>query len=355
MYLSIVILNYQGKPVVYKCLESIFNNSYSDYELIFVDNNSNDGSYEKSLEIINGRSNVIVIRNKENFGFTRGFDIGVKNSHGKYILLLNNDTILYPDALYELVDFMDKNPKVGLAEGRIENLLDEVRTFSDPRISIFFGILNEVGDHITNPEPLAKIDRAFSPVGVWPIIRREVYDRIGGFDNDYVHFEEIRDLAARVWIFGNEVGYVFKAVTQHVGRLTEVSKNYGEGLALELYFHATKNQTMYFFKNYSSITVAKYFFPYLIIKTGDLFYTLFALGKNAFIAKLDAYKWILKNFSMIMAKRRFITKNRVVTDKFIMNYLSKVGRKELLGLLRMRNKYDKKTKEWLLFIPDSKE
>ena len=353
--LSVVVLNYQGNPVVYKCLESIFNSSYSDYELIFVDNNSNDGSYEKSLEIINGKSNVIVIRNKENFGFTRGFDIGVKNSHGKYILLLNNDIILYPDALYELVRFMDENPKVGLAEGRIENLLDGTPTFSDPRISIFFGILNEVGDHVTNSEPFAKIVRVFSPVGVWPIIRKEVYDRIGGYDNDYVHFEEIRDLAARVWIFGNEVGYVYKAVTQHVGRLTEVSKNYGKGLALELYFHATKNQAMFFLKNYSRITIIKYYFPYLIIKTGDLFYTLFVLGKTAFIAKLDAYKWILKNISMIMAKRRLISKYRVVTDKFIMNHLSKVEGDTLLRLLRMRNAYDKKTREWLTSVPNSKE
>ncbi len=353
--LTIVILNYQGDPVVYKCLESIFNSSYSDYELIFIDNNSNDGSYEKSLRIISGRDNVIVIRNKENLGFTRGFDIGVKNSHGEYILLLNNDTVLYPDALYELVNFMDNNPQVGLAEGRIENLSDHTRTFSDPRISIFFGILNEVGEHITNPETLAKIDRVFSPVGVWPIIRKDVYDMIGGYDNDYVHFEEIRDLAARVWIFGKEVGYVYKAVTQHVGRLTEARKNYGEEIAIKLYFHAAKNQIMFFFKNFSGRTIIKYLFPYVMIKIGDLLYTFSVLGRKAFIAKLSAYKWILKNFSMIMAKRKFISENRVVTDKYIMNYLVKVDIKTLQSLLKMRNEYDRKTREWILSMPSSDE
>ena len=355
VYLSVVVLNYQGNPVVYKCIESIFNSSYSDYELIFVDNNSNDGSYEKSLEIIKDRNNVIIIRNSENLGFTRGFDIGVKNSHGKYILLLNNDTVLYPDALSELVNFMNENPKVGLAEGRIENLLDSTRTFSDPRISIFFGILNEVGDHMTDTEPLVKIDRVFSPVGVWPIIRREVYDNIGGYDNDYVHFEEIRDLAARIWIFGNEVGYVYKAVSQHVGRLTEVNKNYGKSLALELYFHAAKNQVMFFLKNFSTTTVIKYYFPYMIIKVGDLFYSLLVLGKSAFFARLNAYKWVLKNISAIMTKRRFINKNRVVKDKFIMNYLVKVDGQTLRELIRKRDVYNRKTMEWLASIPNSKE
>ena len=50
--LSIVLLNYQGSPVVYRCLESIFNSSYSNYELVFVDNNSDDGSYEESVKLI---------------------------------------------------------------------------------------------------------------------------------------------------------------------------------------------------------------------------------------------------------------------------------------------------------------
>ena len=318
------------------------------------DNNSNDGSYEKSLEIINGRKNVKLIRNSQNLGFTKGFDIGIRYSHGKYILLLNNDTVIYPDALSELVNFMNKNPSVGLAEGRIENLSDSTHTFSDPRISIFFGILNEVGDHIANAEPLANIDRAFSPVGVWPIIRREVYDKIGGYDNDYVHFEEIRDLAARVWIFGNEVGYIYNAVSQHIGRLTEVNKNYGKDLALELYWHAAKNQAMFFLKNYSKTTILKYYFPFMITKIGDLFYTLIILGKSAFLAKLDAYKWILKNISIIMAKRRFIDKNRVVTDKFIMNYLVKVNIRTLRKLLNNRSAYDRKTKEWIVSTPKSK-
>ena len=347
VYLSIVVLNYQGAPVVFNCLESIFNSLYHDFELIFVDNNSNDGSYEKSLEIINGRENVTVIRNDRNFGFTRGSDVGVKNSVGKYIILLNNDTVLYPNALSNLVTFMDNNPNVGLAEGRIENISNSTRNFSDPRISIFFGLINEAGEHLIDPEPLAKIDRVFSPVGVWPIIRREIYEKIMGYDNDFVHFEEIRDLAARVWIFGSEVGYVFNAVTKHIGRLTEVNRNYGINLSLELYFHATKNQVMFFFKNFSTITVIKYYFPYLFIKIVDLFYTLLRLGKKAFITKLSAYKWVLRNMPEIMVKRRFISKNRKVKDRYIMKSLVKPDRNVMRSLIRMRFRYDQKTRKWI--------
>lgn len=354
MYLSVVILNYQGEPVVYKCIESVLNSLYSDYELIFVDNNSHDGSYEKSLEMICNRANVTIIRNNENLGFTRGFDIGVKNSHGKYILLLNNDAIVYPNAFSELVRFMDENPNVGLAEGRIENIEDRNFTFSDPRISIVFGILNEAGEHITDPKPLANINRIFSPVGVWPIIRRGTYNKINGYDNDYVHFEEIRDLAARVWIFGGEVGYVYSAVTLHVGRLTEVSKNYGSDLALDLYFHVSKNQLMFFLKNYSRLTILKYYFPYLIIKFGDLLYSSLILGHYAFFAKINAYKWVLRNMPKIMAKRRFINENRVVKDKYILSHLTRPNKRALQTLMRMRNRYDEKTRKWIDVAPRSR-
>lgn len=347
MNLSIVILNYQGEPIVYRCLESVFNSLYSDYELIFVDNNSVDGSFERSVQILSGRENVTIIRNKENLGFTRGFDIGVKNSHGKYVLLLNNDAIVYPNAFSELVKFMDENPSVGLAEGRIENIQDGETTFSDPRISIVFGILNEVGEHIKNSEPLAHITRIYSPVGVWPIIRKEIYDKINGYDNDYVHFEEIRDLAARVWIFGSEVGYIYNSVTQHVGRLTNVSKNYGNDIALDLYFHASKNQLMFFIKNYSTITILKFYFPYLIIKFGDLLYSFIKIGRKAFFAKLDAYKWVLRNMPKILIKRKFINENRVVKDKDIMNHLIKPDKHAMQSLIRMRNRYDEKTRKWI--------
>lgn len=345
--LSVVILNYQGNPLVFRCIESVFNNSFSDYELIFVDNNSSDGSFEKSLVILDQKRNVKVIKNDKNVGFTKGFDIGINNSQGKYILLLNNDTVLYPDSLSNLIDFMERNPNIGLAEGRIENISGNSRTFSDPRISVFFGMLNEARNHTFDPGPFANLERVFSPVGVWPIIRRDVYDQIGGYDNDYVHFEEIRDLAARVWIFGYEVGYVFNAVIQHVGRLTDVNTNYGKEIAQELYYHAAKNQVMFFLKNYSAKTILKYYLPYITIKTADLFYTLTVLGKAAFVAKIKAYKWILKNISTIMYKRRIIEKNRLVTDDFIMNFLIKPNGQTLKELLKRRNAYDRKTKDWI--------
>ena len=345
--LSIVLLNYQGNPVVYRCLESIFNSSYSNYELVFVDNNSDDGSYEESVKLIGHKENVKIIRNSSNLGFTRGYDIGVKNSVGEYVLLLNNDTVIYPDALAELVKFMDENPNVGLAEGRIENIDDGIHTFSDPRIANFFGVLVEAGEHVTDPENFSNINRIFSPVGVWPIIRKEVYERVGGYDNDYLHTEEIRDLAARVWIFGYEVGYVFSAITIHVGRLTQVKENYGNKLAVELYYHATKNQLMFFFKNFSTSTIIKFYFPYISWKSADLAYTLIKLGRKAFYTKIEAYRWVMANLPQIMTKRKYINDHRIKSDKIVMQTLVKTDRNQLIKLISLRKKYDQKTEKWI--------
>lgn len=347
MKLSIVLLNYQGDPVVYNCIKSIFRNTYSDFEIIFVDNGSTDGSYEKSLELLKSKSNVTIIRNEKNLGFTKGFNIGIKVAKGEYLLLLNNDTILYENALFELIKFMDANPSVGLAEGRIENLLEDSINYSDPRIANFFGILIEAGEHQINPYQFSEINRIFAPVGVWPIVKKSVYFEVGGYDDDFVHVEEIRDLAARVWLYGYEVGYVYNAIVKHIGRLTNVDKNYGKNIAFETYFHATKNQVMFFLKNYSIRTIIKYYFPYITIKSLDLGYTLIRLGKEAFKIKLSGYIYVLRDFDTIMKKRKIINLNRKIDDRSMLKHLEKVNLGTFNKIMKFRFQYDQKTEKWI--------
>lgn len=345
--LSVVILNYNGNPIVYDCLQGLFQSSYKDFELVFVDNNSSDGSLDECQRLIGDRKMVKIIKNTENVGFTAGFHIGVNASEGEYILMLNNDAVVYPNALEELIKFMDNNKNVGLAEGRIENIIGSEYDFSDPKIAFFLGWITEAGPHVHNPNKFSTINRIFAPVGVWPIIRKDVYNKIGGYDLDFIHVEEIRDLSARVWIYGYEVGYVYSAVTKHVGRLTTVNLTYGSNISRNLYYHATKNQLMLYFKNFSGITVFKYYLPYFILKFFDLNYTLIKLGKQAFFLKVNAYVWVIKNFPNIMNKRKLIQEKRVVSDKVMFKNLVKVNIKELQNLITVRTKYDLKTEKWI--------
>ena len=339
---SVVILNYNGKGIVTKCISSLIESSYQDLEIILIDNYSTDESYEECVRLLDTVPNSIAIKNNSNIGFTKGFNQGLSVSSGEYIILLNNDVILEPDSISNYIKFMKANPNVGLAEGRIINVYNDVSGLtSDPTIINFFGILHEGGDKQADESTFQNITRIYSPIGAWPIIRRSTYLTLGGYDEDYYMFEEIRDLSARVWMSGQEVGYVFDAVCRHVGRTSTFS--YGKKTAEKLMFHATKNSIMFFLKNYQVVSIMKNFFPYLILRIIDLIDTITKLGIGGGKIKLKAYIWILRNISAINLKRRFLNKNiRRVNDKIALTALRKASFKKIAFIVRSRNEYQSK-------------
>ncbi|MEW6188858.1 MAG: glycosyltransferase family 2 protein, partial [Actinomycetota bacterium] len=110
--LSIVIVNWNTRDLLRNCLQSIYQNPpKDDFEVFVVDNASTDGSpemVEKELP------QVKLIKNKENLGFSKANNLGIKSSGGDYILLLNSDTQVLRDSLPKMVEYMDTHPKVGI-------------------------------------------------------------------------------------------------------------------------------------------------------------------------------------------------------------------------------------------------
>jgi len=111
--LSIVIVSFNTKELLRKCLSSIYKNTKTlTFETIIVDNASQDAS----VPIIKQQfSKVILIENQCNVYVVKAANQGLKRSRGKYFLFLNSDTIIPQNCLEKMVDFMAKNPKVGLA------------------------------------------------------------------------------------------------------------------------------------------------------------------------------------------------------------------------------------------------
>ncbi|MEM7815328.1 MAG: glycosyltransferase family 2 protein, partial [Candidatus Aenigmatarchaeota archaeon] len=115
---SVIILNWNGKQFLKDCLNAVFNQTYNDFEVVFVDNASSDGSadfvkQEFLCEIKSGKLKIVI--NDRNYGFAEGNNIGVRNSSpdSEYIALLNNDTVVDPNWLEELVRILDEDKTVG--------------------------------------------------------------------------------------------------------------------------------------------------------------------------------------------------------------------------------------------------
>lgn len=120
-YCSIIVLNYQGEKVIKRCIDSLLEINYpkDKYEIIIVDNNSSDKSKSIIRRLTKRSNNIRTIFLNKNLGFSRGNNNGVKQSRGKYVILLNNDCIVEKDWLKGLVEIAEKDKKIFAVNSRI--------------------------------------------------------------------------------------------------------------------------------------------------------------------------------------------------------------------------------------------
>ena len=133
IYLSIIIASYNTREVTRNCLLSVYqNHPKQPFEVIVVDNNSSDGSC-KAIE--RDFPEVILIKNSENAGFAVANNQGIEISNGEYVLLLNPDTIVLPNALNKMLAFIDNNPQAGAVTSK--KWIDEGKTIQSPLLHPF--------------------------------------------------------------------------------------------------------------------------------------------------------------------------------------------------------------------------
>jgi len=112
-FVSVIIVNYNGRTYLEKCLKSLMNINYSNFQVILVDNNSKDDSVEF---VRNFYPKVTIKKLEKNFGFAKPNNIGAKISKGDYLLFLNNDTEPDPNFLKELVNVIKENSEIVICQ-----------------------------------------------------------------------------------------------------------------------------------------------------------------------------------------------------------------------------------------------
>ncbi|MDR6720364.1 glycosyltransferase family 2 protein [Paenibacillus sp. 2003] len=206
---SIIIVNYNTRQLTLDCLDSVyaFNTSYS-YEVIVVDNASHDDSVQAIRKVY---PQVHLIANKDNTGFAVANNQGMKVANGRYILLLNSDTVVQPDTLQTMVGFMDCHPEMGASGCKVilpDGSLDKAckRGFPTPSASFYyaFGISRLFPDrpkfnqyqlgHLS-PDDEYPVDCL---VGAFMLVRRETIDQVGGLDETFFMYGEDIDWCYRI-------------------------------------------------------------------------------------------------------------------------------------------------------------
>lgn len=199
--LSIIIVSYNTKDFLKKCLGSIYKTSKGfSFEIIVSDNNSKDGSAEMVKKEF---KDVILAENKENLGFSKGNNVGVKKSSGRYVLFLNSDTVVYPNTLKYMINFMDSQKHAGAATCKLEmpnGKIDDAshRGFPTPwnsfchfsGLSKIFGKTKLFGGYNLGFMDFSKIHEIDALAGAFMMVRREAGSEVSWWDEDYFFYGE---------------------------------------------------------------------------------------------------------------------------------------------------------------------
>jgi GT2 family glycosyltransferase len=197
--LSVIILNYNVRYFLELCLKSLIEAVKAiDAEIIVVDNNSNDDSCEMVKQLF---PNVVLIENKENFGFSKGNNIGIKIAKGEYLCILNPDTMVAEDTFTKLLEFADSKANLGilgckLINGRGQFLPESKRNIPTPWVSLKKMLGNATSYYSSlKPERIGEVDVL---VGAFMLLKAKVYNEVDGFDEDYFMYGEDIDLSYKI-------------------------------------------------------------------------------------------------------------------------------------------------------------
>jgi GT2 family glycosyltransferase len=284
---SILILNWNGKDLLGRCLESLQKTEYSPLEIIVVDNASTDGS-QKIVKLF---QQVKLVQNKENLGYAAGNNRGFLHACGKYIVTLNNDIEVSPSWLNDPVRYLEHDEKIGIISCRQmqfknRELIDVL--FSYPSSSLLFRPLG-AGKKMDNKLHL-KQGFVIGANGASAVYRKKMLDQIGMFDERFFAYHEESDLCMRAFYSGWKCMYAPQSVVYHKG-----SQSFKQRSRTFYYYHE-RNRIWFIAKNYPVEFIIRNFFWLIIMELRLIRVIIFkaCLPLVYFQARLDAFRQIKK-------------------------------------------------------------
>lgn len=222
--LSVVIICWNDLRVIRECLRSIYEGTHdTEFEVIVSDN----GSVDDSVDFVRKHyPDVRVVENRQNLGFARGNNVGIRASRGEYVLILNPDTIIHEGALDKLVQFADRHPEAGAFGCRVLN--------PDGTYQVSARLFPTVWRYWVSALGLSRISSLFVyeeysnwrgdtqrlvdwQSGCCVMFRGALLKQLRGFDEQFFyHFEEV-DLCRRVWSASRSILFTPEAVITHLG------------------------------------------------------------------------------------------------------------------------------------------
>ena len=294
-----IIVNWNDKDVIVECIQSILDQNRNKIDIIISDN----GSKDDSVEFIRKRfPSIKIIENGKNLGFGSAINRGLGLAKGDYLLFLNSDLKLHSKCVGELAKVLESDSNVG---GTIPKILhiDQQNTINSLGV-----LINYTG--IAYPNLLGQKDPGYqepfeSACGGIFMLKREVYETVGGFDEDLFLYHEDHDLSWRIRLAGWHLKVIPQAVMYH---------HYKFNKGILKYYSSEKNRLHILLKNMEVKTLALICPALIIVEFSQWFHA--AINKW-FLLKMKSYFEILILLPSILTKRKKQKYLRKVPDKEI--------------------------------------
>ncbi len=327
---AVIILNWNGLEDSIQCLESLSRIKYDNFEIVVIDNHS-DGP---DAEVLRARYGdwIHLIENDRNWGFAEGNNIGVRfaiqNLGPRYILLLNNDTLVEPGFLSELVKVAEEDPLVGIVGSKIylygTSLIDSAGSlFNNVCIGTSRGNLERDEGQYDTQEEVAMVTACCC------LIRKNALDETYLFEPSFFLYYEELDLNIRVRKLGYKVVYTPRSVVHHKYSQS-VRKLSSQTLVTKRYYQCmnrakvilTHYPTTLFLKNIHLISLSYAYYEYYFLRNASL-------------------RWLIR-FNLDLARAAFKSlvsrpKNTVEESRRWVEWMNHYGLKDYVALLRTSN------------------
>ena len=296
---SIIIVSYNKREDITRCLQSVRETAHATFEVIVVDNASTDGSADAATRF----GEVIVVRSSENLGFGGGCNLGASRERGEHLVFLNPDTVVDPNWLGELIKPLDARPRVGLVTSKILMLNDPKRintcgnTVHLTGLTLCRGLGDSSATFGSDEDVDAVSGAAFA-------IRRDVFQSMGGFDETMFLYMEDTDLSVRARLAGWESRFAAQSVVYH---------DYSLKMFPLKVFYQERNRYVMLLKNFRWATLLV-MLPALLAAEVITWGFVLLYDRTNSGNKLRAYQSVIDNWWMIMTSRRTAQAARKVRD-----------------------------------------
>ena len=305
--ISIIILNYNGGKFIEECIKSIIDSNYSSYEIILVDNNSNDNSHKICKEKF---SQIILIENKSNLGYCEGNNVGVRKARGEYLVILNPDTLVEKEWLVHLLDAYQKNGK-GLYQPKLLAIDNKKRINTMGNMINLFGFGYSSKKGLEDTFSTTEIQQIGYASGACLFTLKKDFCKIGTFDPFLFAYQDDLDLGWRAMQQNIKSFLVPKSIVYH-------AESFSFKWSKMKFYLLERNRWYCLLTHYSKKTYYK-ILPSLILI--EFFMFFYYLSNGMIKEKITGYSDLIKNRNLIHQKYLELEAAKVIPDVELIKYL----------------------------------